>query len=291
MTPVVHLYDHYLGKTPGDLHKKWGDLKENQWLLDTTMEQISELVHTQKVAAQEAGYPNVTTEKRAPEFKVPGGSGRYRAKENSAYIDTKIPYRAYLDLGKNLPTAQNSDELEAQLERISGMEDRTYLQQNYLAQKVYARYLMNQVAVRGGSDAMSDKLYYPARIRVTGTGSFKGQEYHEDWGEERFHNYEDSAQALLYWDAKEGNQYLPPWASADDDGKLMPSFRASTWASTMWSAQKTLKLSPAEHEPHEQLRARQAVRVQPGRCARAEGAGHPLAHGLAAEEPVGARES
>ena len=64
--------------------------------------------------------------------------------EYSAYIDTKIPYRAYLDLGKNLPTAQNSDELEAQLERISGMEDRTYLQQNYLAQKVYARYLMNQ---------------------------------------------------------------------------------------------------------------------------------------------------
>ena len=39
------------------------------------MEQISELVHTQKVAAQEAGYPNVTTEKMAPEFKVPWQTG------------------------------------------------------------------------------------------------------------------------------------------------------------------------------------------------------------------------
>ncbi len=61
------------------------------------------------------------------------------------YIDTKIPYRSYLDLGKALPVAKSSDELQAQLRRISGLTDRTYLQQNYLAQKAYTRYLMNQV--------------------------------------------------------------------------------------------------------------------------------------------------
>jgi len=71
-----------------------------------------------------------------------------------------------MDLGKDLPTAHSSDELEAQLSHISGMTDRTYLQQNYLAQKAYTRYLMQQVNVRGGSDALVDKLYYPVRTRL-----------------------------------------------------------------------------------------------------------------------------
>ena len=47
------------------------------------------------------------------------------------------------------------------------MTDRTYLQQNYLAQKAYTRYLMQQVNVRGGSDALVDKLYYPIYARAS----------------------------------------------------------------------------------------------------------------------------
>ena len=123
--------------------------------MDTLMEQMTDLVHTQQVAAQEAGYPNVTTEKRYPKIRGPnvmGSDGVPRPIDTHAemqYIDTKIPYRSYLDLGKALPVAKSSDELQAQLRRISGLTDRTYLQQNYLAQKAYTRYLMNQVSVRG----------------------------------------------------------------------------------------------------------------------------------------------
>ena len=262
LSPDIKLYEKKLGKSPAELHKKWGDLGENEWLLETTMEQLTELVHTQKTAAQEAGYPDVTTERRYPKL-LPLSEAAFRDIKKSdvekhfpelgAYVDAKMPYRAYLDLGKNLPTAQNSDELEAQLERISGMEDRTYLQQNYLAQKVYARYLMNQVAVRGGSDALTDRLYYPARIRQT-VGPYSAKEpgeYHEDWGKERFHNYDDSVQAMLYWDAQEGNAYLPPWATADDDGKIMPSFMGQHMGKKnvqrLAENQQTLKLAPAEH--------------------------------------------
>jgi hypothetical protein len=48
LTPDIKLYEEMLGKSPDELHKKWGKLKENQWLLETTMEQLTELVHTQK---------------------------------------------------------------------------------------------------------------------------------------------------------------------------------------------------------------------------------------------------
>ena len=83
--------------------------------MDTLMEQMSDLVHTQQVAAQEAGYPNVTTEKRYPKIAGPNliGSDRVARPMHAEmqYIDAKIPYRSYLDLGKALPVAKSSDEL------------------------------------------------------------------------------------------------------------------------------------------------------------------------------------
>ena len=256
LTQETHLYELMLGDHPEDLHKKWGKLKENGWLMDTLMEQMTDLVHTQQVAAQEAGYPNVTTEERSPKIGgiSLGGSNEDNPnrslRDEKQFIDTKIPYRSYLDLGKALPVAQGSDELQAQLRRISGMTDRTYLQQNYLAQKAYTRYLMNQVSVRGGSDDFVDKLYRPARIHMGKEYLGIGKDYHEDWGKERFHNYDDTVEAMLYWDALEGNQYLPPWATADDDG-LMPDFMRLGKGNTKRIAknESTLKLAEAEHLP------------------------------------------
>ena len=256
LTPDIHLYEEMLGDNPEDLHKKWGKLKENGWLMDTLMEQMTDLVHTQQVAAQEAGYPNVTTEKRYPKIRGPNVMGSDRVARSidthaeMQYIDTKIPYRSYLDLGKALPVAKSSDELQAQLRRISGLTDRTYLQQNYLAQKAYTRYLMNQVSVRGGSDALVDKLYKPARVRMDKDYLSIGKDYHEDWGNERFHNYDDTVEAMLFWDEKEGNQYLAPWATADDDG-LMPDFMRLGKGNRkrIAKSESTLKLAEAEHLP------------------------------------------
>ena len=247
-----HLYSDKLGHTPDDLHKKWGDLKENDWLLSTVLEQMTDLVTTQKLAAQEAGYPPVTTEYKSPMTVGPDGQPK-RLDSDKHYIDTDIPYRAYMDLGKALPTAHSSDELEAQLAHISGMTDRTYLQQNYLAQKAYTRYLMQQVNVRGGSNALVDKLYYPVQTRLKHeviTKGWAGSVFHEDWGKERYHNYDDSAGAMLLWDEKEGNQYLPPWATSDDQG-IMPGFMQLDKhnAKRVAENERTLKLSSAEHLP------------------------------------------
>ena len=123
------MYSNALGHTPEDLNKKWGDLKENDWLLSTVLEQMTDLITTQKLAAQEAGYPPVTTEFKSPFVQLNPFTGKpERLGSDKHYIDTEIPYRAYMDLGKSLPTAHSSDELEAQLSHISGMTDRTYLQ-------------------------------------------------------------------------------------------------------------------------------------------------------------------
>ena len=76
---------------------------------------MTDKVTTQKLAAQEAGYPPVTTEYKSPlVYKADPVTGKpVRLGSDKRYIDTDIPYRAYMDLGKDLPTAHNSDELEA----------------------------------------------------------------------------------------------------------------------------------------------------------------------------------
>ena len=112
---------------------------------------------------------------------------------------------------------------------------------------------MQQVNVRGGSDALVDKLYYPIRTRLKHeviTKVWGGKDFHEDWGGERYHNYDDSVGAMLLWDEKEGNKYLPPWATSDDQG-ILPDFMQLGKHNTERIAEneKTLKLSSAEHLP------------------------------------------
>ena len=60
---------------------------------------------------------------------------------------------------------------------------------------------------------------------------------------------------MLLWDKAEGNQYLPPWATSDDQG-ILPEFMqlGKHNAKRVAENESTLKLSSAE-EPHERRRA------------------------------------
>jgi hypothetical protein len=214
----------------------WGAHSESDILGPLLIEQVQDLLRNQRLAAKQSGYPRVDTEKRRgymPNKWIIFDHNSYddpndphhHDKLNDYFkwtdarynVDVNTPYRAYMDFSKDQPTAQNPAELSTQLYKISQMKDRTNIQQNYLANKVYTRYLMNQMNLRGGADTFVDTLYSPAKMRYTGDPN--NPTFTEQRGQ--LHNFDEDARGLLRWS---NDDYLMPWATEEDGTNLLPSF-------------------------------------------------------------------
>lgn len=224
----------FKGSVSKDFRDSWDKLSENKWLLQQTMKQISNLIYSQRAAAAESGYKAPTMKTRKGYFeglkKDQFSSGIDKVDTYSGQtfqVEENTPYRAYVDAGKAIPTAETYQQLTSQLNSIRNMKDRSYYQQGYLAQKAYTRYLMHQVDIRGGGDALAKSLYTPMKMNY-GSKDVDAKKLlktniNEAYKDQRLHNYDESAQAMLYFDDKEGGKYLPPWYTKDDKG-VLPAF-------------------------------------------------------------------
>ena len=123
--------------TPGELL--------SPYIFDTVLkDHIKALYQTQKTAAEEAGFHELYggTFKDEKDTK-PGGT---------------VWSAMYLDTAKDMPVATSADELQAQMDAIEMLNDRTPAQRNYLAQKVQTRYWMQQAVTIGDSDKLMEFL-------------------------------------------------------------------------------------------------------------------------------------
>ena len=239
----------YAGQMDGTRHFKsmdadykylWGSLGENKWLIKQVMDQVSTLIKVQRDAAAEAGYDPAQSEQRRAKItyrsqfsSALANEGMNAFSQKQYLVEKSTPYRSYLDLGKTLPTAHDVAQLQSQLTHIRGMRDRSYIQQQFLAQKAYVRYMMYQVDKRGGGDDLAKALYTPMEYHIGGTptgdkaGKQKLMKFDTKVSEKtagRLHNFDVDAQGLLYFDGSEfDGGYLPPWYSSDDKG-VLPDF-------------------------------------------------------------------
>ena len=81
---------------------------------------------------------------------------------NTRYLaakETSVQSRMYNDFAKDLPPAQNADELRQQYATINAYSDRTELMKDYLKQKAATRSLLRSVGVAGYGDYFSDAAH------------------------------------------------------------------------------------------------------------------------------------
>ena len=107
-------------------------------------------------------------------------------------IDSKF----YSDFSKDLPPAQNVDELRQQYATIDGYSDRTDLMKNYLKQKAATRSMMQAVGVAGYGSSFADDAHKK--------DSWLPQNYDKDTPEE-----------VPAW-LNEGEQGVPEWMDVSD---------------------------------------------------------------------------
>ena len=206
----------------GDLSSEvsWQNLGENKFLLKETLKHLTLLSKTQKEAAAQAGFAKgggrhyVENVRDSDNIVGSAIAEKYQFQDKS-YLNVDEPYRAYLDLGRSLPVAKTSTELEEQFKTISSYTDRTPEQKNYLTQKAISRALMFQVNERGGGNDLYHQLGAKGPVLGVNEGGW-------EFNKHRSHTYDQSAKGLLAWEQDE-KSYLPAWYSKDDVS-MLPRF-------------------------------------------------------------------
>ena len=147
-----------------DMQEHWHGAKEretNNFVLKKLLrDQIVLLQKAQVVAAKEQGYAPEKFETHTPDpVLLPGFGGVIQTKQSPSFKrPSEQPWRNYVDFDKDLPVADDSKALNAQLFKIMHYTDRTAKQRGYLGQKAIVRYLMSVVEDRGGADALAQML-------------------------------------------------------------------------------------------------------------------------------------
>ena len=85
-------------------------------------------------------------------------SALFETRENAA-AEQEVAAKMYNDYAKDLPPAQNYDELKAQLDLIQGYDDRTKAQKFYLQNKSAVRYIMKQAGDMGYGNDIWERLH------------------------------------------------------------------------------------------------------------------------------------
>jgi hypothetical protein len=121
---------------------------ENEYLLNNLFEkQVALLLGTQKQAAEEQG------------FKQTYYYDPIDARDTASLSGNPIWASLYLDTAKSLQTPKTYDELSEQLQTIQNYNDRSYVQKQYLKEKQFTRYWLEQIGSRGGTQELLDKMY------------------------------------------------------------------------------------------------------------------------------------
>jgi hypothetical protein len=202
-------YTEYIKNIAGKDEEFQSDKTLSPYLFDTVLkDHIKALYQTQKTAAEEAGFHELYggTFKDEKDTK-PGGT---------------VWSAMYLDTAKDMPVASSADALQAQLDAIEMLNDRTPAQRNYLAQKVQTRYWMQQAVTIGDSDKLMEFLvgrnftqgdpYGMKKYTATATSQFTG----------------DLRTSDLHLDAVPG--FVMPWQNAGE-GYLPMLTGALEWKS------------------------------------------------------------
>ena len=146
------------------MQEHWHGAKEretNNFVLKKLLsDQIVQLQKAQVVAAKDQGYGPEKFETHSPDPVImPGFGGVLQTKQSPSFKrPSEQPWRNYVDYEKDLPVAEDSKALNAQLFKIMHYTDRTAKQRGYLGQKAIVRYLMSVVEDRGGADALAQML-------------------------------------------------------------------------------------------------------------------------------------
>ena len=136
---------------------------ENEWLLSTAdgddpdglfFSQVQKLQETQKAAAAYAGFEE---QYNGDPARNDGQTYKY-GDEHGGRMGNDIWASLYLDTSHSRPTAQNYEDLKAQLDEVHGFDDRDDLQKAYLSQKAITRYWLNQIGLRGGSQELLHQM-------------------------------------------------------------------------------------------------------------------------------------
>ena len=140
------------------------DLPEEAWLLEEYMPGlIQSLVATQRLAANEAGYldqhgeDEIWTQYYSKGESPPSTKNTWAAMPIDTHysnIDGQTSWSAnYLRFDRDLPAATSFADLQLQLDTISGYED-TQITKDYLTQKAFTRYFVNELVSRGKGDEL-----------------------------------------------------------------------------------------------------------------------------------------